>query len=887
MQEIIPFLTTFSLGAMVGLMVYVIVVNYRTWLGRACFGMCLTFGIWAISNYNVMTMDSEAARITWFQVSSLGWAFYPMAFLLFAMEVSKRGTSDDRRRLLLVTGTLGTLIVLMVMLQPGLFYKRFEHTRYGWGMTRPLESPVLLATFAYMLFSGFLQILWIHQWGRRTPYRQERHQSVMLVLAGLFVLITSAVTDIILPLDDVAMVPMTPIMSLAWFITLFYSAFHYHFLDITPSVAVGEVMTRIRDLMILLNRDGSVIQMNASARVALGYGMTEQAGLPLEQFLPNISLPVTDAPLETEAEMVSSRGARIPVQININPRYNDFNDLVGYIVTASDLRLRRALEMQRAAHQRMEDRFDDQSGIYKMILDHVNTGFLFFGSDQIIAPEFSRQCTTLFGREDLAGNDFSDMLPLPWDPDEKAHIRTVLQSIFSETRTWRIEALISLLPSRFDCGDRQIALQYRLVDTAPAGGRRCMLVMLDDRTDERLREAGLNHENTRLSMIASVLTNRTAFFELLNEYRNYFSNLFQSWKDELKIPREAMYDLYRNVHTFRGGFSRFGLKNTAEHLMQFEGRLSGLLLREVTLTDLWNLFTQSDPDDWIAQDMSLLKASIGQDFLQSHLIAELDQNILEGVAMDLEQQVQVSGLSPDAIRKVLLRFRELYCIHAKQMLKDYESYVKVISRERNLPEPVFVVTGSDVLLDGKRYRPFFRALIHIFNNIVAHAIETPEERAAKGKPGQARIECRVEMRQENMLIEIADDGCGIDREQIRNEMRIRKGMTHAEAEAVAEEALHQYIFAPGYSTALRADFHSGRGIGLFAVAHAVRQLGGTVSVQSELGAFTRFSFLLAERWMSVRPPSEGSSGTNENAGAVSGMTGQTAAVAGNMDGGMS
>ncbi len=870
MQEIIPFLTTFSLGAMVGLMVYVIVVNYRTWLGRACIGMCLTFGIWALGNYNIITMDSEAARVIWFQVSSLGWAFYPMAFLLFAMEVSKRGTLAGRRRLLLVTGILGTLIVLLISLQPELFFSRFEHTRYGWGMTKPLESPVLLATLGYMLITGFLQILWIHQWGRRTPYRQERHQSDMLVFAGLFVLLTGAIMDIVLPLNDVAIVPMTPIMSLAWFIILFYSALRYHILDITPSVAVGEVMTRIRDMMILLNRDGSVIQMNASARVALGYGMAEQAGLPLEKFLPNISLPVTDAALETGSEMITSRGVGIPVQIIINPRYNDFNDLVGYIVTASDMRLPLALEMQRAEQQRMENRFDDQSGILKMILDHVNTGFLFFGSDQIIAPEFSRQCTTLFGREDLAGNDFSDMLPLPWEPDEKAHIRTVLQSIFTETRTWRLEALISLLPSRFEHGDRQIALRYRLVDTAPAGGRRRMLVMLDDRTDGSMVEAGLNLENARLSMIVSVLTNRTTFFELLNEYRTYFSLLRQSWKDEPKLPREAMYDLYRNVHTFRGSFSRFGLKNTAEHLMHFEGMLSGMLVREVRSTDLWNLFTQSDPDAWLTQDMGLLKASIGPNFPQSHLIAELDQSILEGVAMDLEQRVQVSGLAPDAIREVLLRFRELYCIHAKQMLQDYESYVKVISRERNLPEPLFLVTGSDVLLDGKQYRPFFRALIHIFNNIVAHAIETPEERAAVGKSAQARIECHVEMRQENMLIEIADDGCGIDPARIRNEMRIRKGMTFAEAETVTEEELHQYIFTPGYSTVLRTDSHSGRGIGLFAVAHAVRQLGGTVSVQSQLGAFTRFSFLLAERRISMWPPSEGLSEANRNIGGSDG-----------------
>ena len=70
-----------------------------------------------------------------------------------------------------------------------------------------------------------------------------------------------------------------------------------------------------------------------------------------------------------------------------------------------------------------------------------------------------------------------------------------------------------------------------------------------------------------------------------------------------------------------------------------------------------------------------------------------------------------------------------------------------------------------------------------------------------------------------------------------------------EAGRIPEQELLQRIFEPGYSTALMADSLSGRGIGLFAVAHATRQLGGTVGVSSRLGAFTRFSFVLPIRML--------------------------------------
>ncbi len=853
MQEIFPFLTVFSLGAMICLMAYVLVVNRRSWLGRACFGMCFTFGIWALCNCGIMTTDSEAARVIWFQISSLGWAFCPTAFLLFAMEVSKRGTGTGRRRLIFGTGAVGVVFLVLAVMNPGLFVTRFEPSRIGWGMVKPADSPVLLACLVYMLLSGLVQILWLFQWGRRTTYRQERHLAVMMACAGLFVLMASVVTDIILPLSGISTLPMAPVISLAWFVILAYSALKYHFLDVSRPVAAGEIMTRIRDLVLLLNRDGTIIQMNASARGTLGYGMSGQAGLPLKMILPDVGLPSADMPLEAETEAMTSRGERVPVWVSISSRFNDFNDLIGYIIIAKDIRQHYSLEKHREERHEMKDRLSGQVDTYKTILDHVRIGFLYFGSDQIIAPEYSRQCSVLFGQDDLDGKDFTDMLPIVLDVEEKANIREILDSIFKETRSWWIETFISLLPSRFEYGGRQVALQYDYINAVPGGSGHVMLVILEDRTDKILQETSRIVENTRLSMMVSVLTNLSAFRELLDSYRDYFSKSRRSFMEESILSKEVLYDLYRNVHTFRGNFSRFGMKSTVERLMRIEEQLSGMLALEVTADVIRNLFAQTDPEDWLTQDMDTLKTTLGHDFMQARQSAEPDENLLEEVAMDLEQQARVSGISPDVFRNVLMRLRELHHVHVKQILQDYESYVVAVGRERNLPDPVFVVLGSDAVLDRKQYRAFFRVLIHIFYNIAAHAIETPEERAAMGKPVQARIECRVEAQPEHILIDIADDGCGIDPEQIRGEMQVNEGMTREQTAAIDDRELCQYVFEPGYSSALRADSLPGRGIGLFAVAQAVRQLGGAVSVQSKLGIFTRFSFVLRVRQQTVKP----------------------------------
>ncbi len=847
MLQMIPILTIFSLGVMFGLMVFVIVRNYNTWLGRACLGMCITFGIWAFSIYNVMTQPMEASRVLWYQISAFGWAFYPSAIMLFAIEVSGRGNGFRRVLLFAITGIVGAVTVLLIFLHPDSFIERFQASPYGWAMTKPLHSPAMQILSAYMAIAGIVPMILLFRWSRRTKFRQEKNQAALLILAGTFVLGASTVTDLVLPILSVPTLPMTPIMSLVWFITLFYSAYRYHLLDLTPSIAAGEIMTRVRDLLLLLDRNGVVVQMNASARATLGYGMTEQQGIALKQILPVIQLPENGAVLDIETEMLTSKGECIPVQLSINPRFNDFNDLVGYILTAYDMRTRLALDLQNAERRMAEDRFEDQSRIYKLILDNVKTGFLHFGPDQKIRPEFSRQCISLFDQAELAGADFADAVLSGWDHEEKSHIRTMLESIFNEERPWRLEALMNLLPASTGGFGQLISLQYRLIDIGPEAGRRSMLVILDDRTESLRQENRLNFENARLSMVVSVLTNREAFFEFLEEYRTYFVLLRQAWKEMPAHPGEALYDLYRNIHTFKSGFARFGMKATAEHLMQIEELLSGMLKREISEADLRMVLVQCEPDAWASEDMEGLKNAIGQGFFQSRSIVETERSVLEGVASDLERQVRSSGMPQESIRTLLLRFRELYCVHAKRMLMDYEPYIQMISHERSLPEPVFAVQGSDVLLDGKLYRPFFRVLIHIFNNIIAHAIETPEERIAKAKPERSRIECHVELRNGNMVIEIADDGRGIEPARIREEMRARTGLTAPEIARIPDQEILQRIFEPGYSSTLVADSLSGRGIGLFAVAHATRQIGGTVRVSSRAGAFTRFSFILPIR----------------------------------------
>lgn len=129
-------------------------------------------------------------------------------------------------------------------------------------------------------------------------------------------------------------------------------------------------------------------------------------------------------------------------------------------------------------------------------------------------------------------------------------------------------------------------------------------------------------------------------------------------------------------------------------------------------------------------------------------------------------------------------------------------------------------------------------LEHMLRNAVDHGIETAEARRGYGKPDIGRIDLRLSREGGDVMIEIADDGAGIDVETVR-EKAIERGLMSADADLRDDEVL-QFILAPGFSTAKSITQISGRGVGMDVVHSEVKQLGGSINIMSKPGRGTRF-----------------------------------------------
>lgn len=152
------------------------------------------------------------------------------------------------------------------------------------------------------------------------------------------------------------------------------------------------------------------------------------------------------------------------------------------------------------------------------------------------------------------------------------------------------------------------------------------------------------------------------------------------------------------------------------------------------------------------------------------------------------------------------------------------------------------MTGGEVQIDRKVLEGISDALDHMIRNAVDHGIELPGVRESRGKPAVGCILVECKSRGSEVVVRIGDDGGGLNLDTIR-EKAVDQGLMGS-ADVLTEQRIIQVIVLPGFSTAAEVTQHSGRGVGMDAVHDAVRRLGGSLEVESQLGCGVVFEISL-------------------------------------------
>lgn len=216
---------------------------------------------------------------------------------------------------------------------------------------------------------------------------------------------------------------------------------------------------------------------------------------------------------------------------------------------------------------------------------------------------------------------------------------------------------------------------------------------------------------------------------------------------------------------------------------------------------------------------------------------------IAGYAVKIEDLGGQFEGSIDQLRRVTnslrSRIMQLRVVSFRNVVDRLPRFVRELGRTQN-KEVNLLLLGRDTKIDESLLDALRDPLVHLVSNAFAHGIESPKERKAAQKPTSGQIEIEACHQGGQTIITISDDGRGIDPELIRQKVVERGFLTEEQASELSMAELYDFLFWPGFSTTKEVTDLSGRGVGLDVVRTNLRQVRGTVKVDSRLGKGTSF-----------------------------------------------
>jgi len=210
--------------------------------------------------------------------------------------------------------------------------------------------------------------------------------------------------------------------------------------------------------------------------------------------------------------------------------------------------------------------------------------------------------------------------------------------------------------------------------------------------------------------------------------------------------------------------------------------------------------------------------------------SSLTRSMLETDNLFHQQQKLQSDLYENLLNTRMVTFS----IQAQRMQRIVRQTCKELRKKTTL-----ILEGTDGAIDRSLLEKLMGPMEHIIRNAIAHGIESPEKRKLAHKSKTGKVTISFSKDKSEHLIEIQDDGAGIDVEKVRKKA-IAQGLVD-ESEEISDDDLKNIIFESGFSTSNEISQISGRGVGMDVVLNEIQQLGGTVSVNSQAGTGSSFS----------------------------------------------
>ncbi len=316
-------------------------------LNRTFLFICTCFALWAFSFSFMHASTSMADIMFWYNISSPGWCLFSGAAIHFLLLLSKKDALLNRKWIYLFLYGPG-LVLIYKQLADSFAVTGF--TRVGWGLSEiaPVTSGWYIFFMAYQAGYVVLGLVSVIVWGLKSGIRRERKQALMMFITTTISLVLAFTNDILLPALKADLFPsISPVIVLVWAFGMWYSITRYKLMSLNVENAAGEIISKMKDMVLLLDLSGRIMKINPRVTDLLGYDEWLLLQKPFSsmvrerEFIESELASMKNGSV-SDSEMITGfldlSGRELPVKMIATLLKDRYGDPIGTLVVGTDIR---------------------------------------------------------------------------------------------------------------------------------------------------------------------------------------------------------------------------------------------------------------------------------------------------------------------------------------------------------------------------------------------------------------------------------------------------------------------------------------------------------------------------------------------------------------------
>lgn len=449
---------------------------------------------------------------------------------------------------------------------------------------------------------------------------------------------------------------------------------------------------------------------------------------------------------------------------------------------------------------------DGKNRDMRVLLDNVQQGFLTIDRRGALAAERSAAIDAWFGKPAPHSSWFDYLARV--SPEFAA--RTELAWGEVADGLMPPEVTLGQMPSQLLNNDKHYRVDYRGIGQAEPFSQ--YLVIVTDITTEVARENAEVERGETFALFNHLLNDRSGFESFFDEASHMVDMVTKERTTDPSVIK-------RMIHTLKGNAGAFGLKS----LVVICHALEGLIAEEGRLPDATAYAPMQERWARLSESASALLGTRAA-------MIEIDDAQFSAL--------ESAARSGESSAKLLRRMLRLRLESTAKRLEHFKRQAEQIAERLGKGHIRVQIEDNGVRLDAQRWAGFWSAFVHAVRNALDHGIEADEDRMATGKAVPATLTLRTVEQDERVIVEIADNGRGIDWQKVAERARLAGLPTDT------QQQLEQALFVDGVSTAASISDVSGRGVGMGALLAATSEMDGSLSIRSDVleGTTLQFSF---------------------------------------------